>query len=108
MLTLLLVVYGVSAAPYAFRMILKYFQYLEGQIRNGTIITNGIAAGLIWPLTLILDGLRGIWEEIGPVKIIEAPQAHFHDGDTLPMPVPPQSVAEILNNNTLENLSEPH
>lgn len=99
-LWILLIVWGVSASLYAFRMILKYFQYLEGQIRNGTIITNGIAAGLIWPITFLLDGFRGIWQEIGPVKVETIAPVSVDQ----PVPIKPPTLSEIIAGSALENL----
>lgn len=99
-LWIVLIVWGVSAAFYSFRMVLKYFQYLEGQIRNGTIITNGIAAGLIWPITFLLDGFRGIWQEIGPVKVTAVEAANLDQ----PVPIKPPTLSEIVAGSALENL----
>lgn len=64
-----LIAYGVSVIAYAFRVSMKYFQYLEGQTRNGTIITQSIAAGIIWPITFVVAGVRDVWSELAPVKV---------------------------------------
>lgn len=104
-----IVILGVSQALYGFRMALKYFQFLEGSIRNGTIITNAIGAGLIWPITLVLDGFRGIWEEIGPVKVVEVDPHPTHDtpfgqfDPTKPI-VAGLDIKDVVGANALENL----
>jgi hypothetical protein len=99
-----LIIYGVIAVVYAFRLTLKYFTHLEGQgVGNGTIITSAIAAGAIWGVTLVLDGVRGVWSELAPVKIVPVivPEAPFDPNE------PITDLGALTQRAAAENLNPP-
>lgn len=101
-LWILLIVWGVVAALYAFRLCQKYFAFFEGDLRNGTIITQALGAGLIWPLTLLLNGSLGVWTELKPVNVVVNQPAPQFD-PTQPLPGLDAIAAEAAR----ENLSPP-
>ena len=94
-----LIAYGCSVVLYAFRLCQKYFAFFENDLRNGTIITQAIGTGIIWPLTFLLDGVRGVWDELKPVKVPEpAPVQQYFD-PTAPLPGLGDLAAEAAREN---------
>lgn len=96
-----LIVYGIIAFLYSFRVSQKYFVFFEGTLPNGTIITSAIAAGFVWFVTLVLDGVRGVWAEIGPIKTPPVTQ------EEIPFdPNQPLDLQTALRANMTENINK--
>lgn len=103
LLWIILIVWGATFPLYALRVCHKFFSFFEGSVRNGTIVTSAIVAGLIWPVTLVLDGFRGVWTELGPVKIATVPKVN--EGFVPEFdPTQPISLRDLVTSNAEENL----
>lgn len=70
---LALIGYGVVALLYALAFARKWFEILEGESRNGFIITMALTQGLLWPWNVFWHGLKSTVQEILPEHAAPAP-----------------------------------
>ena len=99
-----LIAYGCSVVLYAFRLCQKYFMFFENNLRNGTIITQAIGTAIIWPLTFLTEGIKGIWTELEPIKSEPAVQPPPQFDPTAPLP----GLEGIVADAARENLTQPN